>query len=178
MVLDIVTRIKPSTLSNLIGYNIAWFGLILIGDNFIPVAIALFVSQLWFFKAAKNEILLILLVALVGIGLDLTLVYFGVFIFPDTEWIPLWLLTLWFVFAGTIRHSLAFLENAKLLQLFVGAIFAPLSYIAGAKLSVVYFVPSLGVTYFLLASVWAPLMLVIFSLSRWLLTLEEKSNVG
>ncbi len=177
MVLDIVTRIKPSTLSNLIGYNIAWFGLILTGDNFIPVAIALLVSQLWLFKATKNEILLIFLVASVGIGLDLILVYLDIFIFPDTEWIPLWLLTLWFVFAGTIRHSLAFLERSKLLQFFVGGIFAPLSYIAGAKLSVVNFTPSLGVTYFLLASVWAPLMLVIFSLSRWLLTFEEKTNV-
>lgn len=169
--------IKPSTLSNLVGFNIAWFGLVFTGDMFIPVAMILFISQLWFFKATKNEIPLICLVASIGIGLDLTLVYFGVFIFPDTEGIPLWLLTLWLVFAGTIRHSLAFLENTKLLQLFVGAIFAPLSYIAGAKLSVVYFVPSLGVTYLMLASIWAPLMLVFFALSRWMLALKEETNV-
>ena len=177
MVSKVVMSKKP-ILFNLVGFNIDWFGLVFIGNLFIPIASMIFIAQLWFFRVTKNEMLLIFLVAAAGIGLDHALVYSGVFIFPGSHGIPLWLTTLWFVFAGTIRHSLAFLENAKLLQLFVGAIFAPLSYIAGAKLSVVYFVPSLGVTYFLLASVWAPLMLVIFSLSRWLLTLEEKSNVG
>lgn len=172
-----VVMSKKSILFNLVGFNIAWFGLVFIGNLFIPVAIMLFIAQLWFFQATKNEILLIFLVAIAGIGVDYALVFSGVFIFPDTHGIPLWLITLWVVFAGTIRHSLAFLRNSKLLQLFVGAIFAPLSYIAGAKLSVVYLVPSMTMSYLLLASLWAPLMIVFFTLSRWLLLLEEESNV-
>lgn len=170
-------KLKPSILCNLIGFNIAWFGLVFSGNIFIPAALVIFIIQLWYFEATKNEILLICSVAIIGIGLDLALVFSGVFIFPDTQGIPFWLVTLWLVFAGTIRHSLAFLEHSKILQFFVGAIFAPLSYIAGAKLSAVYFPYSVGITYLLLASLWAPLMLVFFALSRYMLGIEEKSNV-
>ena len=173
--LGTIMRIK-SPLWNLVGFNIAWFGLVFIGDLFIPVAAVLFIVQLWAFQSTKNELLLICLVATTGIWLDYALVYLGVFIFPETNGIPLWLITLWIVFAGTIRHSLAFLEKSKLLQFFTGAIFAPLSYLAGAKLSVVYLVPSLGVSYVLLACIWAPLMLMFFALSRWILVLNEETH--
>ncbi|MFT5812992.1 MAG: hypothetical protein ACI9VT_000730 [Psychroserpens sp.] len=82
------------------------------------------------------------------------------------------------MFAGTIRHSLAFLAKSKVLQFVVGALFAPLSYLAGAKLSVVYLVPSLGFTYLLLACLWGPLMLVVFSLNRLLIVLEEENHAS
>jgi len=167
-----------SNLWNLVAFNVSWFGLVFTGNIFIPIAVILFSVQLWYFQSTKNEILLICLVATVGILLDFTLVYTGVFIFPDTKGIPFWLITLWIVFAGTIRHSLVFLANSKVLQFAVGALFAPLSYISGAKLSMVYLVPSLGFSYFLLACVWGPLMLVIFSINRWLVNLEEEKHVA
>ncbi|MBA6390995.1 DUF2878 domain-containing protein [Colwellia sp. BRX10-3] len=170
--------IMKSALWNLVAFNAAWFGLVVIGNLFIPIASIIFCAQLWYFQATKNEILLICLVATIGIWLDFALVYSGVFIFPETEGIPFWLMTLWLLFAGTIRHSLAFLAKSKVLQFFVGSLFAPLSYLAGAKLSVVYLVPSLGFSYLLLACLWGPLMLVVFSLSRWLLVLEEENHAS
>tara|TARA_R110000744_G_scaffold117745_1_gene220133 strand:+ start:25688 stop:26173 length:486 start_codon:yes stop_codon:yes gene_type:complete len=157
-------------------FNVAWFGLVFIGNVFIPIAAILLGAQLWFFQITKNEIILICLVATLGIWLDFALISAGVFIFPDTDGIPFWLITLWIVFAGTIRHSLAFLANSKILQFFIGAIFAPLSYLAGAKLSVLYLVPSWGFSYLLLACLWGPLMLVIFGLSHWL-QVEDESHV-
>jgi hypothetical protein len=166
-----------SPLWNLVAFNLAWFGLVFIGDLFIPIAAILFGAQLWYFKSTKNEILLICLVATLGIGLDLALVYSGIFIFPATEGIPFWLITLWIIFASTIRHSLAFLANSKLLQFAVGAISAPLSYLAGAKLAVVDLGLSAGSSYLLLACLWGPLMVFMFALSRWLLV-KEKSYVG
>ncbi|ARD44639.1 DUF2878 domain-containing protein [Colwellia sp. PAMC 21821] len=167
-----------AALWSLVGFNIAWFGLVFIGNSFIPIAGILLGAQLWYFQTTKNEFALIFLIATLGVLLDFALVYTGVFIFPDTKGIPFWLITLWIVFAGTIRHSLAFLNNSKILQFFIGALLAPLSYIAGAKLSVVYLVPSLGFGYVLLACLWGPFMVVIFSISRWLLILEEENHVS
>ncbi|MFT6917596.1 MAG: hypothetical protein ACJA2G_000197 [Cognaticolwellia sp.] len=171
-----VMKIK-SPLWNLVAFNVAWFGLVFIGDLFIPIAAILVGAQLWYFKSTKNEILLICSVAALGICLDLALVYSGVFIFPGTDGIPFWLITLWIVFASTIRHSLAFLANSKLLQFVVGAISAPLSYLAGAKLAVVDLGLSVGASYLLLACLWGPFMVFMFALSRWLLV-KEKSYVG
>ncbi|ASP48067.1 DUF2878 domain-containing protein [Cognaticolwellia beringensis] len=165
------------TLWNLVMFNVAWFGLVFIGNLFIPIAAILLGAQLWFFQTTKNEIILICLVATIGIWLDFALISTGVFIFPDTDGIPFWLITLWIVFAGTIRHSLAFLANSKIMQFFIGAIFAPLSYLAGAKLSVLYLVPSWGLSYLLLAGLWGPLMLVFFGLSHWL-QVEDKCHVS
>tara|TARA_R110000737_G_scaffold324376_1_gene337314 strand:- start:966 stop:1478 length:513 start_codon:yes stop_codon:yes gene_type:complete len=169
--------LKKSVLWNIVIFNTNWFGLIFIGNLFIPVAVILLSIQFRYLKTPKNELLLVCLVSAIGILLDLALVYGGVFIFPDSTGIPLWLMVLWFCFASTIRHSLAFLANSKVLQFIVGGLFAPLSYLAGSNFAVVTLTPSLGVSYLLLACLWAPLMLLIFALSRWL-QLGEKSHVG
>lgn len=166
--------VRKSILCNLVAFNIAWFGLVFIGNLFIPIALILLGSQLWFCQASKNELLLICLVAVIGMSLDLTLVFSGIFIFPNTEFIPFWLMILWVFFASTIRHSLAFLSYSKFLQFLVGATIAPLSYLAGAKLSVVYLAPSLGFSYLILACLWGPLMVFIFALSRWLKSEGER----
>lgn len=158
---------------NLISFNVAWFGLVFCGNLFIPVAIVLLGTQLWMSDTDKSDALLILLVAVIGVLLDFALVYAGVFTFPDTDYLPFWLITLWFCFASTIRQSLAFLANSRWFQLFVGVFLAPLSYLAGANLSVVQLAPSLGVSYLLLACLWGPLMLLIFFLSTWLNNKEQ-----
>lgn len=153
---------------NIVAFNIIWFGLIFIGNGFIPIAAIMLCIHIWQFQAFKSEILLICLVATIGILLDTSLVYAGIFTFPNTIGIPFWLTVLWFCFACTIRHSLAFLANSKLMQLVFGALLAPLSYLAGANLSVVQLSPSLAVSYLILACLWGPLMVLIFALSRWL----------
>jgi hypothetical protein len=160
--------VRKSILWNLVAFNIAWFGLVFIGNVFIPIAAILLGSQFWYCQSNKNDMLFICLVAMVGMSLDQTLVFAGIFIFPNTEFIPFWLMTLWICFANTIRHSLAFLAPSKFLQFTVGAVIAPLSYLAGAKLSAVYLAPSLGFSYLILACLWGPLMVFIFALSRWL----------
>ncbi len=169
--------ITKSVLWNLVCFNIAWLGLVFIGNPFIPVAIFLFGTQLWFFSTEKSDFALIFMVAVIGITLDFSLVYTGVFTFPDTEYIPFWLITLWFCFASTIRLSLDFLAKSIWLQFFMGTCFAPLSYIAGAKANVVYLSPSISMSYLLLAVLWGPLMLVFFALSRWL-KIESPDHVS
>jgi hypothetical protein len=166
--------VRKSILWNLVAFNIAWFGLVFIGNLFIPIAAILLGSQLWYCQASKNEMLFICLVAVIGMVLDQTLVFAGIFIFPNTEFIPFWLMTLWVFFASTIRHSLAFLAHSRFLQFTVGAVIAPLSYLAGAKVDVVYLAPSLGFSYVILACLWGPFMVFIFMLSRWLQAQGER----
>lgn len=160
--------LTKSMLWNLISFNVAWFGLVLVGNLFIPLALLLLGAQLWISDTDKSDIVLIVLVATVGVTLDFILVNVGVFTFPDTENIPYWLITLWVCFASTIRQSLAFLARSRWLQFLLGAFVAPLSYLAGAKAGVVYLSPSIAESYVLLAGLWGPLMLVIFALSRWI----------
>lgn len=165
--------LNNSIIWNVAAFNIIWFGLIFIGNAFIPIAAILLCIHIWTFQADKSELLLICLVATVGILLDTSLVYAGIFSFVNTTGIPFWLAALWFCFACTIRHSLAFLANSKVLQFVFGALLAPLSYLAGANLSVVQLTPSLAASYILLACLWGPLMLLIFSLSTWLENKEQ-----
>lgn len=166
-----------STLWNLVCFNIAWLGLVFIGNLFIPIAIFLLGAQLWSSDTDKSDIVLILLVATVGVALDFILIHVGVFTFPDTENIPYWLITLWVCFASTIRKSLDFLARSRWLQFLVGAFVAPLSYLAGAKAGVVYLSLSIAESYVLLAGLWGPLMLVIFAFSRWL-KLEDSAHAS
>ncbi|MGB2742002.1 MAG: DUF2878 domain-containing protein [Cognaticolwellia sp.] len=163
---------------NIAIFNIAWFGLVFVGNLFIPIAVILLSIQFRYFPVMKNEIQLIIFVVTIGSLLDLSLVHFGIFTFPSTQGIPFWLITLWLCFASTIRHSLAFLANSRVLQCLVGGVFAPLSYLAGANFSAVQLSPSFAVSYVILACLWAPLMILIFTVSAWLLPIEEKANVG
>ena len=169
---NLLTLVNKSNLVNLVGFNLTWFGLILFGNIFIPAALILLMLHLYY-QAEKNELPLIVIVAVTGVLLDSTLVYSGFFIFPDTQHIPFWLTTLWFCFAATIRHSLGFLASSKIRQILLGGVFAPLSYLAGANFSVVYLTQSLGFSYLLLACLWGPLMVLIFTISDGLFIEEE-----
>jgi hypothetical protein len=151
-------------LFNLIGFNLSWFGLVLLGQVFIPFALFWLGLHLYFCKKPLAEFKLILSITIIGTLVDSTLLFLDVLQFNDRVVIPFWLITLWAVFAATIAHSLKFLANSKILQFTVGFIFPPLSYIGGASLSAVEFGYSLLVTYFILASIWGVLMLLFFLL--------------
>lgn len=149
---------------NLVGFNLAWFGLVYWGNNFIPLCLLLLVAHFIFIAKSQNEIPLILAITFIGISVDSVLVHFNVFIFVNGGHIPFWLMMLWACFATTISHSLRFLSTSKVLQFFVGGIFAPLSYIAGYKFQAVEFGQSMASTYLLLSVIWAGLFILFFYL--------------
>ena len=157
---------------NLVGFNLAWFGLVYWGNNFIPFSLLLLISHLFFIAKSRNELLLIMVITFIGIFVDSLLVQFNVFIFVNGGHIPFWLMMLWACFATTICHSLRFLSGRKALQLFVGAIFAPLSYIAGYKFQAVDFGQSMISTYLLLSVIWAALFVLFFYLKDKLVEAE------
>ncbi|MCI2285842.1 DUF2878 domain-containing protein [Colwellia sp. MSW7] len=118
-------------LLNIVGFNIAWFGLVLIGDRFIPVVLLLLGLHLFYCKKRRAEFKLIVIVTFIGTMVDSTLFFFDVFLFNEYRFIPFWLIMLWAAFAATIAHSLKFLAGSKVIQFYVGYIFPPLSYLVG-----------------------------------------------
>ena len=153
-------------LFNLIGFNISLFGLVLLGQSFIPFALFWLGLHLYFCKSSLAEFKLILLVTFIGTLVDSILLFADVLVFTDSLIIPFWLITLWACFAATIAHSLKFLASSKKLQFIIGFIFPPLSYIGGASLSAVKFGYDLLVTYFIFASIWGVLIVLFFSLKE------------
>jgi hypothetical protein len=149
-------------LINIIGFNLSWFGLIYWGNNFIPFAFILIVAHLFFQSKNAKELILILLISAIGISVDSILQQLNVFIFPNAEHIPFWLMMLWTSFAATICHSLHFLAPSKLMQFILGGLISPLSYIAGHNLMAVEFGYSMQITYVSLALVWGGLFILFF----------------
>jgi hypothetical protein len=149
---------------NLLGFNLCWFGLVLYGNNFSVIALSWLTIHVYLVMEKKAEVTLIILVMLIGTIIDTSLLHLGVFTFDTSYIIPFWLIVLWGCFAATINHSLVFLSGSKTLQCLCGLVFAPLSYIGGASLSAVTLSYSLAMTYLLLALIWGPLMVLLFSL--------------
>ena len=163
---------------NFVGFYLAWFGLILLGNTFIPIDIALIAAHLIIVVKAPEkrfaELKLITAIVIIGLLVDNALTAFSVFNFPNTSsssfdafLIPLWLVVLWACFAATIAHSMQVMAKSKLLQVCVGAVFAPMSYIAGEKFGAVEFGYSLSVTFFILALVWSILLVSCFVLKDY-----------
>lgn len=153
-------------LLNIIGFNISWFGLVLLGQIFIPFTLFWLGLHLYRCKFMTAEIKLIVTITLIGIVVDSALQFLGVLIFHGQLLIPIWLMTLWAAFAATIAHSLNFLSNSTLSQILIGFVFPPLSYIGGASLSSVELGYSTLITYSLLGVTWSGLMVLFFYLKR------------
>ncbi len=154
-------------LINLLGFNLSWFGLILSGNSFIPLSLFWLGLHLYWCNDLKAEVKLILVIVIIGIVVDTALSSAGVLIFKEQQFIPLWLITLWAAFAATIAHSLQFLSRLTLLQVLVGIIFPPLSYLGGASLSAVELGYSQVMTYLILALIWSVLLVLFFNLKEF-----------
>lgn len=151
---------------NFISFQLCWFGLVYWGDSFIPIAICLILTHLWRHAFIPQEVKLMLSVFTLGIALDSMLSLAGVFSFESPLLIPLWLCVLWGCFAATLLHSLKVLQRSIVMQAVAGAIFAPLSYIAGHQFNAVAFGYSTVTTYFILSIIWGPLLVLFFKLAH------------
>lgn len=153
---------------NAIGFNLAWFGLVYFGNAFIPIGLLFLLVHFYinFTRKITDELRLMIIITVIGISVDSLLQQLSFFSFAQQSHLPYWLMMLWACFSATICHSLRFLAGSKILQLFVGGLFAPLSYIAGQKMAAVDFGQSLLSTYVTLSLLWALLFVLFFSLKN------------
>ena len=89
----------------------------------------------------KKEAKLILAVGLLGLivesfHLHSNLLDYNGYIFTNPLFPPLWILCMWLGFAGTLNYSMFWMKGRWILMIICGAIFGPMSYLAGVKLGV------------------------------------------
>lgn len=147
-------------------FNIIWFGLILIGNGFIPIAIVWLVVHIFRSLKWRYESISLIAIAATGISIDMCLTALGVFRFNSDVFFPLWLVVLWFCFAATIGYSDKLLPRSKIARFIIGAIIPPFSYLAAEHLTAVQFGYPLWFTYALLSMIWAPLLIITIEIHR------------
>ena len=124
---------------NLLGFKFIWLGLVFLGDVFIPIALILLLLHLCYCCNKKAEFQLVIWVTAIGIIIDSLLIFVGFFNFEHAAHLPYWLLALWVCFAATVSQGMSFLKGKVLWQILIGALFAPISYLTGANLSLINF---------------------------------------
>ena len=161
--------------ANFVLFQISWFAAILGGAQgwplmgsapaIIVVAIHLYMNR----NHLVREALLILCVTLLGVIVETGFVSFGALHYAganaDAVLPPIWIIALWFAF-GTLPHgSLSWLSGRLWLQLFLGAVFGPLSYVGGAKLGAATLSAPLISSIAMISVGWALAMVLIFQLA-------------
>ena len=150
-----------SNLFNIIGFQASWWSCVL-GVKygwpyFGPLIMAIFLlAHYSFFKVSLSEINFIVIAGFVGtivdtIFLQSTLItYYGL---TFSSIAPFWIIAMWLGFAATINHSLAWINGRWLISFIMGAVFGPLSYLAGIKFDALYFEQTFSLL-LLLSLVW------------------------
>lgn len=161
--------------ANFVLFQISWFAAILGGAQgwpllgstpaIIVVAIHLYVNR----DQLVREALLIAGITLLGLIIETGFVSFGALHYAqataDAVLPPIWIIALWFAF-GTLPHgSLSWLSGRPWLQLFLGAVFGPLSYVSGAKLGAATLSAPLISSITIISVGWALAMVLIFQLA-------------
>ena len=144
-------------LLNVVIFQLGW-ALCILGGNKIAVIytlLAIVVHRVFFLKGSC-EAWVIVVFTLVGSCWDTLLMHVGVISFSvNSLIIPPWLFCLWLLFSCTLNHSLAWLKNKLLLSALLGAVMAPLSYLAGIKLGAAFFVMPVLPSLAIIAIAWA-----------------------
>ncbi len=158
----------PRLLANALLFQLGWLVCVFAGDSFwlLAVAAIIAVHLLWVSSwAAEGKLLLS--VFLTGSALDSFLLNLGVFDFGEPrQLIPLWLALLWLLLASTLNHCLAWTAQPWWRGSLLGALAAPLSYYAGARLAGVTLPLGTGPTLVILALTWAVVMPVLHGFAR------------
>jgi len=163
-------------LINLVAFKIAWLstvlgsgaGLPLLGPAVVLVAIAIHLR--WAAEPGR-EFTLILLAGTIGLAWDSFMLAAGWIRYPNGIFVaglaPYWIVALWMLFATTLNVTFRWLQPRPALAAALGAVFGPVSYIAGAAVGAVELLQPSTVT-LALAGAWALLFPGLLWLARTL----------
>ncbi len=149
-------------------------GLPQIGIAAVAVAAAV---HLWLARDARNEGLLLVLAAALGISWESALVASGVVgydvgvLLPGIA--PYWIVAMWILFATTLNSGMRWLRKSPVIASIAGAIGGPMSFLAGQKAGAVTFSdPVLALT--LIGAGWAALLPIMGRGAVWLDEMDSR----
>lgn len=156
-------------LYNIFAYQAAWFGCVLGAANDAAwlgtaLALALVAVHLKLTDHCRAELKLIAAAAVLGFFVDSVLARSGQIGFDAgvwaEGWAPHWMTALWAAFATTLRHSLRWVMNRRVVATMLGAVGGPIAYFAGAGFGALQIpTPEIGLP--LIASAWAAAMWIL-----------------
>ena len=163
-----IKKIVSSKPLNLIIFNLLWIGLVLGRDSLIHLTLPCSLIYLaCLLRIGDLKVHQILLPAAIGITIDSSLTFFGIFIFPESSLIiPFWLIVLWINFSTTLTLSLSFIGKNKLVAFGLGATALPFNYTVGERLGAVTFGDPYLFSILVLAIVWSVSFPILFIVSH------------
>ncbi len=164
---------RPALVVNFVLFQLGWLVSVVGAARGYPAAgmvyaIAWATMHHWQIRNGRfNELLLVLAGAALGFVVDSLLVLGGVIAFPVHASLgspsTVWMVSLWVMFAMTLRHSLGWLRGRYLPAALLGAVFGPLAYWAGSRIGAIYIgdgaLPAI-------AAAWALSMVGLLGLER------------
>jgi hypothetical protein len=161
-------QIVTSKFLNIIVFNLLWVGLVLGRESLIHLTLPILLIYLaCLLRIGDLKVHQILLPAAIGITIDSSLTFFGIFIFPDSSLIiPFWLIVLWINFSTTITLSLSFIGKSKLVAFGLGATALPFNYTVGERLGAVTFGEPYLFSILVLVLVWSVSFPILFMVSH------------
>jgi len=163
-------------LINFVMFQVGWFACVLSAANGLPWAGALAVGLIVVFHIATaehkaHEVQLLVLAMVLGLVFDSLLVSTGWVSYPSGMLVPglapYWIVAMWALFATTLNLSMSWLKDSLILASVLGAVFGPLSYLAGQRLGAIVLVDFMS-SMVLLAIIWALVMpILVFASNRF-----------
>lgn len=159
-----MTGISQKPWVNFIGFQAYWWACVLLQNNALIICLTLLFAHLYFHSSPLQEIKSLISLGLIGFSIDFILAIFDWFQFNHSPGYlpPLWLLFLWLGFATNVTTLSNAINSHWLVIAIVGALFAPLSYLAAAKLGAVVFPAGYLNTWLMLLPVWFLLLPALF----------------
>jgi len=173
---------------NFATFQAGWFacvwgagqGWVWLGPLFVAMA-TLFQSR-FVAGMSRREWLFLCIGSLVGLLLDTGMIAAGVYDPVRTllPWplAPVWIVALWVLFTGSFGLSLQWLRGRTVFACLLGALAAPLSYSAGARLGACTLHPGFFRSYLVLGIVWGIAVPALFRLYGVLLPCGNGASPG
>jgi len=166
---------KKRVTINLVSFYIAWWSILIsYWKGFIVwgwLVLFIVLASHFFFVSInkKKDLIEVLSIAGLGIVLDTLLFQFKILNFNESLFNflpPLWLIGIWCLFATTISYSFILLRNRIPAQVLVGGFFAPISYITGAKFSLLSVHEPFPTYYVIHGACWLIFFPLCFAVSK------------
>lgn len=150
---------------NIVGFQIVWWGMVLYKTPAIIIGMCFLLFHFYFLNSPRKiEFRFIGITASIGFLVDGVLHYLGVINFyPSGDyflWPPVWLFVLWMSFCSTLRHSLGWIFQRRIIYIPAGGIGGALTYYSAEKLGALELMPPIGISLIILVVVWSFLFVV------------------